>query len=199
LRGCVSKPELRVPAQFETPRLLLRQWRPSDEVAMANINADPEVTRYLNRPVGAAATRAFHAMVVAHWEEHGFGFWAVQSREPASQGALLGFIGAGYPSFLPELSARVEIGWRLARSAWGRGLATEGAVAARDHLFAALTQPELISIIDPENMRSRAVARKLGMSVAELVYNPVMDRPVEVWRVNRDRPAGLPDRSAPPD
>lgn len=163
---------------------------------MANINSDPEVTRYLNRPVGAAATRAFYAMVVAHWYEHGFGFWAVQSREPGSDGAFLGFIGAGYPSFVPALSARVEIGWRLARGAWGRGLATEGAVAARDHLFAALELPELISIIHPDNARSRSVARKLGMSVSEQVHNPVMAMPVEVWRITRAQ-AARAGRSAP--
>jgi RimJ/RimL family protein N-acetyltransferase len=176
---------LLVDAELRTPRLLLRQWRPGDEVAMGQINTDPEVARYLNRPVGAAATRAFYAMVLAHWEEHGFGFWAVQSREPENQGAFLGFIGAGHPSFVPELSTRVEIGWRLARSVWGRGLATEGARAVRDHIFDALDVPELISIIHPENARSQAVARKLGMSVSEHVRNPVMDMQVEVWQLTR--------------
>ena len=188
-----------VPAQLETPRLLLRQWRPGDEVVMGNINSDPEVARYLNRPVGAAATRAFVAMVHAHWQEHGFGFWAVQSRESDNEGAFLGFIGAGHPSYLPELSARVEIGWRLARNAWGRGLATEGARAARDHLFEALELPELISIIHPENVRSQAVARKLGMSVSERVHNPVIDMEIEVWRISREAWAAEPGRSTRPD
>ncbi len=164
---------------------------------MANINSDPEVTRYLNRPVGAGAARAFYAMVVAHWHEHGFGFWAVQSREPDSNGAFLGFIGAGHPSFIPALSARVEIGWRLARGAWGRGLATEGAVAARDHLFAALKLPELISIIHPDNARSQSVARKLGMSVSEQVHDPLVGMPVAVWRITQAQAAGA-GRSAPP-
>jgi RimJ/RimL family protein N-acetyltransferase len=186
-----------VHAELLTPRLLLRQWRPSDEVAMGEINTDPEVARYLNRPVGAAATRAFYAMVLAQWEEHGYGFWAVQSREPETEAAFLGFIGAGYPSYIPELSARLELGWRLARNAWGRGLATEGARAARDHLFAALTLPELISVIHPENARSQAVARKLGMSVAEHVYNPFTDMPVELWRITREDQAAPAGRSAP--
>jgi RimJ/RimL family protein N-acetyltransferase len=195
----VSKPELLVLAQLQTPRLLLRQWRPGDEVAMGEINSDPEVVRYLNRPVGPAASRAFVAMVHAHWEEHGFGFWAVQSRELESEGAFLGFIGAGHPSYLPELSSRVEIGWRLARNAWGRGLATEGARAARDHLFEALDLAELISVIHPRNRGSQSVARKLGMSARARVYNPVIEMDIELWRISQEAWAAEPGRSTRPD
>jgi RimJ/RimL family protein N-acetyltransferase len=190
---------VRVEPQLETPRLLLRQWRPADEIAMAAINSDPEVTRYLNRPVGPAAARAFLAMVQAHWDEHGFGFWAVQSREPEAGGAFLGFIGAGYPSFVPALSRRIEIGWRIARRGWGRGLATEGSLAARDHLLQALDLPELISIIHPQNSRSQRVASKLGMAVSEHVNNPVMNMQVEVWRLTPGQPAAAAGRSTRPD
>src|SRR5437763_9633668 len=174
-------------ADLLTPRLRLRQFRPSDEPALADINADPVVTRYLNRPVGRAASRAFYENAVAHWDRHGFGFWAAESREPATAGRFLGFIGLGYATFLPQLAHRVEIGWRLGRAAWGRGLATEGALAARDHAFGVLRLEELISIIHPDNERSRRVAAKLGMVVTELVDNPVIGRQVEVWRITPDR------------
>jgi RimJ/RimL family protein N-acetyltransferase len=174
-------------AELLTPRLRLRQFRPSDEPALADINADPEVSRYLNRPVGRASSRAFYENAVAHWATHGFGFWAAESREPATAGRFLGFIGLGYATFLPQLAHRVEIGWRLGRTAWGRGLASEGALAARDHAFGVLRLEELISIIHPDNERSRRVAVKLGMAVAELVDNPVMGRQVEVWRITSGR------------
>jgi RimJ/RimL family protein N-acetyltransferase len=174
---------VRVHAQLQTPRLLLRQWRASDEEAIAAINSDPEVTRYLNRPIGPAASRAFFATVQAHWQEYGYGFWAAESREPKRVGRLLGFIGVGHPSFIPSLAHRLEIGWRLGRMAWGRGLATEGASAVRDHVFAALQVPELISIIHPDNVRSQRVAEKLGMSIGELAENPVMGIAVQVWRI----------------
>jgi RimJ/RimL family protein N-acetyltransferase len=150
---------------------------------MAEINADPEVTRYLNAPTGAAATRAFYAAAVAHWEEHGFGFWAVESLAADDAGAFLGFIGMAHPRFLEPLAARVEIGWRLARRAWGRGLATEGAKAARDHAFQTIGLDELISIIHPENARSQRVAMKLGMTVEQLIPHPGLGREVEVWRL----------------
>jgi RimJ/RimL family protein N-acetyltransferase len=176
-------PRLTVPAssQLRTPRLLLRQWRPGDDVVMGQINSDPEVTRYLNRPGGPMATSAFLQGAIAHWETYGFGFWAVQSLAPQDAGALLGFIGMAHPTFLPQLASRVEIGWRLSRRVWGRGLATEGAVAARDHAVNVVGLDELISIIHPENGRSRRVATKLGMTLEQRVYHAGLDRDVDVW------------------
>ncbi len=179
-------PDLTAPGaigELATPRLRLRRWREDDKAAMAAINRDPEVARYLNRSIGEAASAEFFARMLSHWEERGFGFWAIESLEPDLAGECLGFVGVAYPTFLPELARRPEIGWRLARRAWGRGLATEGALAARDHAFAALQFPALISIIHPENTRSRAVAQRLGMTFHEHVRNPATDRDVEVWQI----------------
>jgi RimJ/RimL family protein N-acetyltransferase len=148
---------------------------------MVAINEDPEVTRYLNRSVDPAAAAAVYERLTAHWEEHAFGFWAVQSREGELADRLLGFVGVAYPAFLPELAARPEIGWRLARAAWGRGLATEAAIAARDHALGRLGLSELISIIHPDNRRSQRVAAKLGMTVERLVHSPGIGREAEVW------------------
>ena len=167
--------------ELRTPRLLLRRWTDDDVAAMAAINRDPEVTRYLNRPTGEAAVIAFVERVVVHWDEHGFGFFAIESREPGREQRLIGFAGVAYPSFLPELASRPEIGWRLARSAWGRGLATEAATAARDHALGELRLGELIAIIHPANARSQRVATKLGMTLERRVHNPAQDNEVEVW------------------
>jgi RimJ/RimL family protein N-acetyltransferase len=169
--------------ELRTERLALRRWRSGDEGAMFAINSDPEVTRYLNRPIDRAATAAFYARVQEHWAEHGFGFYAVESREPDIAGRFIGFVGVGYPTFLPELATRPELGWRLARLAWGRGLATEAATAVRDSALGALGLAELISIIHPDNVRSQRVATKLGMTLERHVHNPAFDRGVEVWKV----------------
>jgi RimJ/RimL family protein N-acetyltransferase len=165
-----------------TQRLVLRRWRADDAGPMAAINRDPEVSRYLNRAVDAAAVDSFLERVQGHWTEHGFGFFAMESREPDAEGELLGFVGVGYPTFLPAVAHRPELGWRLRRSAWGRGLATEGAIAARRHAEDELGFDELISIIHPENTRSQSVARKLGMEVEGQVHNPVLGIPVDIWR-----------------
>ena len=69
---------------------------------------------------------AFDQYLGSLWSLTHVGFWAAESREPATAGRFLGFIGLGYATFLPQLAHRVEIGWRLGRAAWGRGLATEG-------------------------------------------------------------------------
>lgn len=150
---------------------------------MIAINRDPEVQRYLNRPVSEAALHAFHGQLVEHWERHGFGLYAVESWEAGEAGAFIGFAGVAYPTFLPALAQRPEIGWRLARRAWGRGLATEAALAVRAHAFDTLALPELISIIHPDNARSIRVAAKLGMTRERHVWHATLRRFVDVWAV----------------
>jgi RimJ/RimL family protein N-acetyltransferase len=172
--------------ELRTPRLRLRRWRRDDTAVMAAINRDPEVTRFLNRDTSSDAIAAFLPRVEAHWEQHGFGFWAVELLDPGDRAALIGFAGVGYPDFLPDLAHRPELGWRLARDAWGRGLGTEAAAAARDDAFGRLRLESLISIIHPVNRRSRRIAVKLGMALETSVHHPALDRDVEVWC------AGLP-------
>jgi RimJ/RimL family protein N-acetyltransferase len=168
--------------ELGTPRLLLRRWRAEDEPAMAQINRDPEVGRYLNRPVDEAAVAAFFGLMTGHWERHGFGPWALESREPGLVGRFVGFAGLAYvPPFLSAAGAAPELGWRLSQSAWGRGLATEAALAARDDAFGRLALPAVISIIHPKNERSRRVAVKLGMQLGRQIKNPVLGIEVDVW------------------
>ena len=151
---------------------------------MARINHDPEVGRYLNRPVDEQAIAAFYRLIGAHWDRHGFGPWALESREPGLEGRFIGFAGLAYaPPFLAEAGTAPELGWRLDRAVWGRGLATEAATAARDDAFGRLAIPEVISIIHPENERSRRIAQKLGMQIATRIENPMIGREVEVWQL----------------
>lgn len=164
-----------------TPRLRLRRWRADDEEAMVAINSDPEVTEFLNRKMDAAATAAFLLRTHEHWGSHGFGHWAVEPLDGPLAGRLIGFVGVAYPTFLPELADRPELGWRLARESWGHGYASEAAVAARDDAFTRLALPELISIIHPANERSRRVATKLGMSIQSQIFNSVIARNVDIW------------------
>lgn len=160
---------------------------------MAAINRDPEVTRYLNRPVDEKAVTAFFGLVVEHWSTKGFGFWAIELRQPGTAQPLIGFAGVAYPTFLPEVADRPELGWRLARPAWGHGYATEAATAARDDAFARLGFTELISIIHPENARSQRLASKLGMVREGQVFNPVLRHPTDVWQLASHRDEDSPD------
>ncbi len=164
-----------------TRRLRLRRWRPEDEAPMVAINSDPDVTEFLNRDMDAAATAAFLRRTEEHWAEHGFGHWAVEAREAPLAGRLIGFVGVAYPTYLPEVADRPELGWRLGRESWGHGYATEAALAARDDAFTRLALASLISIIHPDNERSRRVATKLGMTILFQVFNPVHDRDIDIW------------------
>jgi RimJ/RimL family protein N-acetyltransferase len=168
--------------EVRTDRLLLRRWRPEDAAPMAAINRDPEVAEFLNRPVDEAAVASFHGLMVEHWAEHGFGPYAVESTEPEHAGTFLGFVGFAYlPPFLAAAGEGPELGWRLARAAWGRGLATEAARAALAAGQAERPEAEVISVIHPENERSQRVAAKLGMRLARQVPNPLLGRDTDVW------------------
>lgn len=169
---------------LRTERLILRRWRPEDEAPMAAINSDPAVTEFLNRRMDAAATAAFLGRTQEHWAEHGFGHWAVEPAEGPLAGQMIGFVGVAYPTFLPELATRPELGWRFSSASWGHGFATEAALAARDDAFTRLALPELISIIHPDNARSRRVAEKAGMSIERQVWNETIARDVDVWRAS---------------
>jgi RimJ/RimL family protein N-acetyltransferase len=167
-----------------TERLMLRRWRPSDRAPFAAMNADPEVMRYIRD--GATMTRAQSDELVdaieAHWEQHGFGLWCAAPRDDPD--ACIGFVGLAIPSFLPAVLPAVEVGWRLARSAWGRGLATEGARASLAHAFGPLALESVISVIDPNNERSVRVAEKLGMRYEASHLHPVTRRKLHAYAIS---------------
>ena len=103
--------------EIRTERLLLRAWRESDLDPYARMCSDPEVMRYLPREGSEEQVASF----VRGWEERGLGIWAVE------HGATGAFVGLLHQENWPEGEHKTEVGWRLERSFWGRGLATEGA------------------------------------------------------------------------
>ena len=122
----------------ETERLLLRRFTPADADAFAAFNADPDVMRFIGdgTPLTRAQSDELLTRIAAHWRSHGFGLWCVAERSAPER--CLGFAGLAVPSFLPEVMPAVEVGWRVARDGWGRGLATEAARAALDEAFGPL-------------------------------------------------------------
>lgn len=108
-----------------------------------------------------AESDALADRIEAHFAEHGFGVWAleVQGGEP-----FVGFVGLAHVGFDAHFTPCVEIAWRLARSSWGHGYATEAAREACRVAFEVLQLPEVVSFTVPENRRSRAVMERLGMT-----------------------------------
>jgi RimJ/RimL family protein N-acetyltransferase len=144
-------------AEIRTARLVLRRWRPSDRAPFAELNSDPEVIEHLPGPMTRAESDAFLDRIDAHWDEHGYGRWAV---DVPGEAEMIGFIGLTVPQFHPL----DEIGWRLARPFWGRGLATEGAKAVLGEAFGRLGREEVVSFTVPANLRSTRVMERLGMT-----------------------------------
>ena len=149
--------------QIETPRLLLRAWRDEDRAPFAAINADPEVMRYFAGPLTAAETDETIDRYNTQLVRDGFTMFAVEERETHTLAGVLGMqtMRIAVPN-LPQPS--VEIGWRLALAAQGRGLATEGARAIIDHAFNTLGLPQVVAITTPSNQPSRNVMEKLSMT-----------------------------------
>ncbi|MEY2546961.1 MAG: hypothetical protein QOG48_2078 [Verrucomicrobiota bacterium] len=145
---------------LETPRLILRPFREEDVDLLAPYFASPDFMRFSLGPYSREQTATFIEKIIG-WERAGKpSMLAACLRET---GALLGYCGFFHH---PEHGIEdVEIGYRLNPEYWNRGLITEGARRVRDHAFADWKLPRIISLIHPENIPSRRVAEKNGMTV----------------------------------
>jgi RimJ/RimL family protein N-acetyltransferase len=146
---------------LRTDRLLLRRWRRDDRQAFARMNADPEVMEFFVAPLTREESDALVDRIEAGFAEHGFGVWAV---EEISSGAFIGFTGLLHQTFKAHFTPAFEIGYRLARHAWGQGYATEAAREAVRSGFEREGLAEVVSMTSVGNVRSQAVMHKLGMT-----------------------------------
>jgi len=174
-RGASATPVL------ETARLLLRAPRLEDFEGWAECSADPTMTLYLGGPQPRpVAWRAFMAMA-GSWSLNGFAMFSVIER---ATGRWVGRVGPWRPEGWPGN----EIGWGLARAAEGKGYAYEAAVAATDWAFARLGWSDVIHCIDPANLRSEALATRLGSTrLRRTVLPPPSANEITVWGQTREQ------------
>jgi RimJ/RimL family protein N-acetyltransferase len=149
---------------LRTRRLILRPWRDEDLAPYAALNADPRVMEHFPKLLSREESDAQAARIRKHWDDHGFGIWAVEVDGGAP---FIGFIGLQHVPFEAPFTPAVEVGWRLAYDAWGHGYATEGARAAVEHAFGALGLREIVAMTVASNQRSRRVMDRLGMRRAQ--------------------------------
>ena len=170
--------------ELVTPRLRLRRWRDGDVDALAAINADPEVMRWIGD--GSVRDRAATGTEIAAmerlWQARGVGRFAVELRDT---GELAGLTGMAVPDDVPDVMPAVEIGWRFARPHWGRGLATEAARAALRFAFADAGLDRLVGVHVVGNDASARVMLKLGMRFHLATTETVYGRPVHVYEIAR--------------
>jgi RimJ/RimL family protein N-acetyltransferase len=125
------------------------------------MNADPRVMEFMPARLSPEESNALVDRAQAHFDLHGFGPFAVELPDELT---FAGFIGLSVPAFDAPFMPAVEVGWRLAFDCWGRGLATEGARAVVRYGFEEQGLESVVSFTVPENLRSRRVMEKIGMT-----------------------------------
>jgi ribosomal-protein-alanine N-acetyltransferase len=174
------------PPTLETPRLRLRPLEPSDAEALHAIQSDPAHMRFYPHPFSMQETVAWIERMRERYDETGLALLAVEDR---ASGAFLGNVGPVVQSV--DGVDEIELGWSVTPRRAREGIATEAALACRDWVFAEIRPAYVISLILPENTPSSGVARKLGMTVWKQVgWGSDAPRLHDVWRVDRERPAG---------
>jgi ribosomal-protein-alanine N-acetyltransferase len=152
---------------LRTDRLILREWRETDRAPFAALNADPEVMEHFVAPLSRAESDAFADRIEARMSANGYGLWAV---EVIGGAPFVGYVGLSMGDFDAPFMPAMEIGWRLARDAWGHGYATEAATVALEFAFSTLDRDEVDSWTAKTNLRSQAVMRRIGMR-RDLAYD----------------------------
>ena len=148
---------------FRTLRLTLRPRCRADLESCIAMDRDPEVVRYVEGPwADPPQHRAFVIARMEHLNPSGFGYWSLFSRQAGGD-----FLGWVLLTPLDLIGPEIEIGWRLLRSQWGQGFATEAARPVLRHALSTLRLDAVIAEIDTRNTGSRRVAEKIGMRVVD--------------------------------
>jgi len=144
---------------LNTQRLTLRPLVPADAVALHRIYQVDGVLRYFPDPQPPPLERVERNLLLqrAHWEQHGYGNWGVLA---PGQVEIIGWAGL---QFLPD-TGETEVGFLLDRPFWGRGYATEVALASLRYGFEKFHFPEIIGLVHPENLASQRVIDKCRMT-----------------------------------
>jgi RimJ/RimL family protein N-acetyltransferase len=171
---------------LETSRLLLREFVPGDADVLARVLSDPDTMRFYPAPYDRAGVEQWIGRNLRRYSEDGHGLWAVVLK---SSGELIGDCGLTVQDV--DDVDEIEIGYHVRRDLWGRGLATEAARGFRDYGFERLPVERLISLIRPENLPSRRVAEKNGMTLWKEVMRAGWPHLVyTVWRETAQRQSG---------
>jgi ribosomal-protein-alanine N-acetyltransferase len=149
-----------IPIQ-NSERLTLRSFTGSDAIPLHRIMGQSQILRYFSNSTPPELDRVERLVYfqLEHWEQYGYGWWAIDVLEEKEIGRFIGWAGLQFLSDTDE----VEVAYMLDRDYWGRGLATEAANEALRYGFDQLKVDEIVGIVHPENAASIRVIEKLGM------------------------------------
>ncbi|MGH7758249.1 MAG: GNAT family N-acetyltransferase [Candidatus Dormibacteria bacterium] len=148
-------------ASLETPRLLLRSWRDQDRAPFAALNADPEVMEHFPSRMTQEQSDLLVERILTQFRARGWGLWAVEVKQGPQ---FAGFVGLNPVDLDVPFRDQVEVGWRITRSEWGQGYATEAAARSLAFAFSELRLKQVVSFTSTPNWRSQRVMVKLGLT-----------------------------------
>jgi len=145
---------------FTSERLGFRNWLESDLEKMYEMSSDPEVMEYFPAIQTRKQTSDFIQRMQNQFKKNGFCYFAVEKLEDQ---AFIGFIGLAETSFQAFFTPCIDMGWRLHKSSWYQGYATEGAKRCLDYAFEVLGLSSVMAIAPEINLKSQRVMEKAGM------------------------------------
>lgn len=165
---------------LETERLIIRNWRADDQLLIRPMSLDPEVMKYIGhyQPWSEDETRQFVSNRMSDFERYGWTMWPLVLKETGAFVGYCGFLRRMYG----EYEGEIEIGYALAKDAWGRGLAAEAGGRILRYGFEALDFERVIASARSENTRSIRVMEKMGMRSIGLSLND-KGRPVPHYAI----------------
>jgi RimJ/RimL family protein N-acetyltransferase len=162
---------------FSTSRLTAEKLREDHLADLVELHLDPEVSRYLGGVRPAEVTKTYLAVNMAHWDQHGFGLWALRTKDGAFAGR------AGIRHILVDDIDEIEIAYTFKRSLWGQGLASEIATAMTDIGLSQLELPSLIGLVFVGHGASRRVLEKSNYILERSTTHHGED--VAIYRIRR--------------
>lgn len=162
---------------FSTARLTAERLHEDHLADLVALHLDPEVSRYLGGVRSADVTKTYLAVNMAHWDQHGFGLWALRTRDGAFAGR------AGIRHILVDGVDEIEIAYTFKRSLWGQGLGSEIAIAMTDIGLSQLALPSLIGLVFVGHLASRRVLEKSNYVLEKSTTHHGED--VVIYRIQR--------------
>ena len=156
---------------FTSERLGFRNWRSEDLEEFAKLNSDEEVMEHFPKILSKDEVETLIDRLLKHFAENGFTYYATEILETKE---FIGMIGLAFQEYKTNFTPAIDIGWRLKRSAWGKGFATEGAKRCLEYAFDVLKISTIISVCTVENQKSENVMKKIGMTKIGEFNHPKM-------------------------
>lgn len=167
---------------IETPRLILRPFTQADIQPSFEMEQNPDISKYTMD--GGVKTlqqvsKLINRVINEDYVKYGFGRLAIEYK---ATGEFIGFSGLKYMLEMDE----VDLGYRIRKDLWGKGIATEAATASLQFGFEELGLEKIIAFIIPENVKSKRVLEKLGFSYTQDFYEDgVLEHKYEIFNPNK--------------